>query len=123
MSRHTILADREAEVNGEITARECRRCNRSPAVAAVANCNRNQLAVQSYRGLTVREREKNRELKWSMSPALPALGVGAKRIIKELKVLKSRCILARDVVLPAAFPFPANETGRREGDERRGSRV
>lgn len=61
-----------------------------------------QPAVQSYRGL--REREKNRELKWNMSLALPVLGIGVKRIIKELKVLKSRCILVRDVVFPAAFP-------------------
>lgn len=101
-----------AEVNGEINARERHRCNRSLAVAAVASCDCNQLAVQSHR-LMVKEREKNGELKWSISPALPALGVGAKRIIKELKVLKSRCIL-RDVAFPAAFPFSANETGRLE---------
>ena len=49
-----------------------------------------------------------------MSLALPVLGVGAKRIIKELKVLKSRCILARDIVFSAALPFPANEAGEKE---------
>lgn len=31
------------------------------AVAAVVNCNCNRLAVQSYRGLTAGEREKNGE--------------------------------------------------------------
>lgn len=71
----------------------------------------------------MRGREKNGGLKWSISPALPALGVGAKRIIKELKVLKSRCILARDVAFPATFPFSANETSRGRGRKTRKSSV
>jgi len=73
-----------------------------------------QPTVQSYRGLTVTERKKNRELKWSISLVLPVFDVGAKRIIKELKVLKSRCILACDVVFPAAFPqMKQAERGRK----------
>lgn len=42
-----------------------------------------------------------------MSPALPtALGVGAKRIIKELKVLKSRCIFAPRCCVPGRSRSP-----------------
>lgn len=41
--------------------------------------------------------------------------VGAKRIIKELKVLKSRCILAREVVFLGVLVFRESDSGMRGG--------
>lgn len=77
-----------------------------------------------------RTKERKGDLEWSVSPALPtALGVGAKRIIKELKVLKSRCILARDVVFLGVLAHRESDSagvGRWVAGERRktrGSRV
>lgn len=81
-------------MNGEITAREHRRCSCFPS-------SRDATAVRCSSILPRLDEEKEREAEWNVSLALPVLGIGAKRIIKELKVLKLRCILTRDVVLPA----------------------
>lgn len=83
-------------MNGEITAREHRRCSCFPS-----SSSRDATAARCSSILSRLDEEKEREVEWNISPALPVLGIGAKRIIKELKVLKSRCILARDVALPA----------------------
>lgn len=45
--------------------------------------------------------------------------VGAKRIIKELKVLKSRCILAREVVFLGVLVFRESDSGMRGGGQPR----
>lgn len=101
-----------------------KRCNRSSRVATAVRWffRRGAMKVEAQKereeGKKTKERKRSRVERVAGITA-GSRRVGAKRIIKELKVLKSRCILAREVVFLGVLVFRESDSGMRGGGQPR----